>query len=90
MPRMAVALGLTAMTGVLLAVSLAPAVAQDARSDTRATRELAFQHRPVIVIHPRHRLGPNATRHCQSWLAKRIWPNGQVVITPQMRCWWED
>jgi hypothetical protein len=86
MPRMLVGLNLTALAGVLLAASLVPAAAQNTH---RATRELAAQRRPQIVIHPRHRLGPNATRHCVAWLAKRTWPNGQVVITPQMRCWWE-
>ena len=78
---------LLALAGVMLAVGFAPAAAQDTQ---RAKRELAAQHRPQIVIHPRHRLGPNATRHCVAWLAQETWPNGEVVITPQKRCWWED
>jgi hypothetical protein len=55
-----------------------------------ATREYVAQSRPRIVVHPRHYYpGPNAKRHCRSWLARQIWPNGQPVITPQMRCWWQ-
>ncbi len=76
-----------ASAGALLATGLAPAAAQNTY---RANEQYAAQRRPQIVIHPRHRLGPNATRHCESWLAQRTWPNGQVVITPQMRCWWQD
>jgi hypothetical protein len=87
MPRMTMGLSLTALAGALLAASLTPAAAQNSH---RTTREFTAQQRPQIVIHPRRRLGPNATRHCKSWLAKRTWPNGQIVITPQMRCWWED
>ena len=87
MPRMIVSLSLTALAGVLLAASLTPAAAQNKR---HTSEQLAAQRRPQIVIHPRHRLGPNATRHCTAWLAKQTWPNGQVVITPQKRCWWED
>ena len=87
MPGLRFGLVMLASAGVLLAGGLSPAAAQNSH---RPTEQLAAQRRPQIVIHPRHRLGPNATRHCESWLAKRIWPNGEVVITPQMRCWWED
>jgi hypothetical protein len=87
MPRMFVCLVLAALAGFALTAGLTPAVAQN--SD-RATGERSVQRRPQIVIHPRHRLSPNATRHCVAWLAKENWPNGQVVITPQKRCWWED
>ena len=88
MPRMTVGFSLTAFaSSILLAASLTPAAAQ---SSHHATEQVAAQRRPQIVVHPRHRLSPNATRHCKSWLAKQIWPNGQVVIMPQMRCWWED
>ena len=75
------------LAAVLLAGQLPPAAAQDAGG---TTRELTAQRRPQITIHPRHqRLSPNATRHCTSWLAKEYRPSG-TVITPQMRCWWED
>lgn len=87
MSRMKFGLVLLASAGVSLAGGSLPAAAQNTH---RTTEQLAAQRRPQIVIHPRHRLGPNATRHCVSWLAKENWPNGQVVITPQKRCWWED
>ncbi len=88
MARLAVGLGLMAMAGVLLAGSLSPAVAQDAN---RPPRQFVAQRRPHVTIHPRHhrRLSPSATRHCTAWLAKEYRPSG-TVITPQMRCWWED
>ncbi len=85
MAKMAFGFGL-ALAGVLLAGSLSPAAAQDAN---RSTRQLTAQRRPQITIHPRHQLSPNATRHCTAWLAKEYRPSG-TVITPQMRCWWED
>jgi hypothetical protein len=43
-----------------------------------------------VIIHPRHlRLSPNAKRICRAWLAQEFRPSG-TVITPQMRCWWEQ
>ena len=67
------------------------AVAQPAPASadngTRA-HELAAQRRPHVIIRPR-RLGPNAKRICESWLAQEYRPSGPV-ITPQMRCWWEQ
>ena len=86
MARTAFGLGLMALIGAVLAGSLSPAAAQDTN---RPTRQLAAQRRPQITIHPRHQLSPNATRHCTAWLAKEYRPSG-TVITPQMRCWWED
>lgn len=87
MTRTALSLGLVALAGILLAGSLSPATAQDA---DHTTHQLTAQRRPQIVIHPRHRrLSPTATRHCTAWLAKEYRPSG-TVITPQMRCWWED
>ena len=85
MARMAFGFG-PALAGVLLAGSLSSAIAQDV---DRAPRQVAAQRRPQITIHPRHQLGPNATRHCTAWLTKEYRPSG-TVITPQMRCWWED
>ncbi|MCC6891059.1 MAG: hypothetical protein IT536_21230 [Hyphomicrobiales bacterium] len=32
--------------------------------------------------------GPNAVRHCRSWLATEYRVSG-TVVTPQMRCWWQ-
>lgn len=89
MAKMAFGFVSLAMAGLLMAGSLQPAAAQTA---DRQTRRHVAQQPPRIVIHPRrHRpLSPSATRHCESWLAQEIWPNGQPVITPQMRCWWED
>ncbi len=87
MSAMRFGLVLLASAAVLPAGGLLPAAAQNSH---RTIEQLAAQRRPVIVVHPRRRLGPNATRHCVAWLAKRNWPNGQVVLTPQKRCWWED
>ena len=88
MAKSAFGLGSAVLASALLAAGLSPATAQDAG---RTTRQQTAQSRPQIVVHPRHRrLSPNATRHCTAWLEKKNWPNGQVVITPQMRCWWED
>jgi hypothetical protein len=87
MTKMMLGLGLVVLAGVLLAESLSPAAAQNTR---RSMHQLAAQRRPQITIRPRHRrLSPNATRHCTAWLAKEYRPSG-TVITPQMRCWWED
>lgn len=84
-----VAVGLTAAI-LMGAVLLGGLAAQAATEHSTTTREYTAQSRPRIVIHPRRRyLPPNAKRHCKFWLAKQIWPNGQPVITPQMRCWWQ-
>jgi hypothetical protein len=63
-------------------------LAQPVAAEQSDLREYAAQSRPRIVVHPRHHYpGPNAKRHCVSWLAKEYRPSG-TVITPQMRCWW--
>ncbi|MEJ2377065.1 MAG: hypothetical protein P8Y71_17200 [Pseudolabrys sp.] len=85
MARVTFGLGAAALAGLFL--MSVPAAAQGSQ---RERRENVAQSRPRIVIHPRHyKPGPNAKRHCRFWLAKQIWPNGQPVITPQMRCWWQ-
>jgi hypothetical protein len=85
MPKIAFDLGVAAVVGILLV-----GIAQPASAERPSTHELVAQSRPRIVIHPRHRyLSPSAKRHCAFWLAKEIWPNGQPVITPQTRCWWQ-
>jgi len=53
------------------------------------THEFAAQSaRPRITVHPRHRLGRHAVRHCHSWLAKEYRVSGPVIV-PQMRCRWD-
>jgi hypothetical protein len=59
-----------------------------AAGDTATSREISAQRRPQVIIHPRRSyLGPNATRHCDAWLAKEYRVSGTVVV-PQMRCYW--
>jgi hypothetical protein len=83
MPRVAFGLSAAALAGALLCGNAAPAAAEQS-----ATRDLAAQSRPRIVVHPRHSYpGRNAKRHCRFWLAKEYRVSG-TVITPQMRCWW--
>lgn len=58
-------------------------------SETATTAQLAAQSRTRIVVHPRKiEPGPNAKRHCVSWLAPEYRASGPV-ITPQMRCRWQ-
>jgi len=53
------------------------------------THEFAAQSaRPRITVHPRHRVGRYAVRHCRSWLAKEYRVSGTVIV-PQMRCTWD-
>ena len=74
----------TVWLGVLSAnAATEPGVAPDGHTLAAQTR-----HRPHVIIRPR-RLGPDARRICQSWLAQEYRPSG-TVITPQMRCWWEQ
>ena len=74
-----------ALAGLLLGAAV-PASAQDSAPDAATTPRA----RPHIVVHPRsYEPGPNAKRYCRAWLAKEYRPSG-TVITPQMRCWWED
>lgn len=78
-PRIALGLGLAALLLVL---------ASPVSAERTATSQLAAQSHPRIVIHPRrHYPGPDAKRHCVSWLAREYRVSGPV-ITPQMRCWW--
>lgn len=71
-------------------LSVAPADAATESGVASDNHALAAQtkRRPHVIIRPR-RLGPNARRICQSWLAQEYRPSG-TVITPQMRCWWEQ
>lgn len=79
-----VAFGLAAALCLLLTGGAALAAA-----DQPTTQQLAAQSRARVVIHPRHFYpGPNAKRHCVSWLAQENRASGPV-ITPQMRCWWQ-
>ncbi|MFN3658360.1 MAG: hypothetical protein ACK4UO_14000 [Pseudolabrys sp.] len=60
------------------------------RAGSGHTREFAAQStRPNITVYPRSgRPGPNAKRHCRSWLAKEYRVSGTVIV-PRMQCWWE-
>jgi hypothetical protein len=83
MARWTIDLSAAAMASVMLW-----GLAQPVAAEQSDIREYAAQSRPRIVVHPRHYYpGPNAKRHCVSWLAKEYRPSG-TVITPQMRCWW--
>ncbi len=85
MSRIVLAVGAAMLAGILLA-----GLSAQAATERPTTREYTAQSRPRIVVHPRQTYpGPNAKRHCKFWLAKQIWPNGQAVITPQTRCWWQ-
>lgn len=54
------------------------------------THEFAAQStRPRITVYPRSTSpGPNARRHCRSWLAKEYRVSGTVIV-PRMQCWWQ-
>jgi hypothetical protein len=69
-----------------LAVGVAtPALAAKSGDDTA---EISAQRRARLTVYPAARYpGPNATRHCESWLARENRPSGPV-LTPQMRCYW--
>jgi hypothetical protein len=74
----------------ICALALSEGVAQAQAIERDSTRQLTAQRRPRIIIRPGHRhLSPDAKRYCTSWLQKEYRPSG-TVITPQMRCWWED
>ena len=82
MPRIAVG-WLAALVFILGAGTFASAAPAERDQD------VAAQPRPHITIHPRHfEPGPNAKRHCRSWLAKQYRVSGTVIV-PQMRCWWD-
>ncbi len=76
-------MGLLALILAISARLLLPAAAKVSSYSHDLSAQSA---RPRITIHPRH-LGPNAKRYCRSWLTKEYRVSG-VVITPQMRCWW--
>jgi hypothetical protein len=79
LPR--ITLGLA--SAALLFGLIAPALAQTSGADSNQ------RSRPRVTIYPRHYyLGPNAKRHCESWLAKEYRVSGPVIV-PQRRCWWE-
>ena len=87
--------GLAALMVTFLAGISAPALAEIPNGQARhvqATVEdfaAQTQHRPHIVIRPRRiEPGPNAKRHCRSWLAEEYRVSGPVIV-PQMHCWWE-
>ena len=52
------------------------------------SREVSAQRRARVTVYPASNYpGPNATRHCDSWLEKEYRPSGTVVV-PRMRCYW--
>lgn len=65
-------------------------VARTSYASARHTHELSAQSsRPRITVHPRTTSpGPNAKRHCRSWLAKEYRVSGTVIV-PRMQCWWQ-
>jgi hypothetical protein len=55
---------------------------------TDGSREVSAQRRARVTVYPAPNYpGPNAVRHCESWLQKEYRPSG-TVVTPQMRCYW--
>jgi len=73
---------LVAAASVLASASIGALAANDAAT----SREISAQRRPQVTIYPRRNYpGPNATRHCDAWLAKEYRVSGTVVV-PQMRC----
>ena len=95
MPSNRVRISVLALAAALVAIALPPvqpaASAAPAARQERALEAFAqTKGRPRVIIHPRHlRLGPNAKRICQAWLAQEFRSSG-TVLTPQMRCWWEQ
>jgi hypothetical protein len=80
------ALSVGTAVGIVLACA---ATAAAESSATTTTSQLAAQSRTRIIVHPRKiEPGPNAKRHCVSWLAQENRASG-AVITPQMHCWWQ-
>jgi hypothetical protein len=68
----------------MLAAAAAPPLAAAVAGGTDA----ATVHRTRVTIYPRRaEPGPNAVRHCESWLQRENRPSGPV-LTPQMRCEW--
>lgn len=89
MPKLSRAMLLVGAAAVC-ALVLNDGIAQAQAIDRNNGRQLTAQRRPRIIIRPGHHyLSPNAKRYCTSWLQKEYRPSG-TVITPQMRCRWED
>jgi hypothetical protein len=80
MPRLVFG-SLAALVFTLGTIGFAPAAPAD--------RALSARTRPHVTVHPRRfEPGPNAKRHCVSWLQKQYRVSGTVIV-PQMRCWWD-
>jgi hypothetical protein len=79
-------------SGVLLAGERATA-APVATSDAAQAIDLSAQRRArpartrIRIYAPYSYPGPNAVRHCTSWLEPEWRPSGTVIV-PRMRCWW--
>jgi hypothetical protein len=74
------------LTAGLTAIAVVPAVAGSSDHDIS---EFGAKSRTRITIYPRTIYpGPNAKRHCQSWLAKEYRVSGTVIV-PRMYCWWD-
>jgi hypothetical protein len=66
------------------------ALGGDARaaSDGGRAQDLSAQRRTSITVYPRRVTpGPNATRHCNAWLAREYRASGTVIV-PRMVCVW--
>jgi hypothetical protein len=92
MTKTALFIAAVATASFFLSAAGAPA-APPARSDENQMSELSAQRR-VRPPRPRIRIyapyaypGPNAVRHCTSWLEPEWRPSGTVIV-PRMRCWW--
>jgi hypothetical protein len=91
---MRIATGL-ALSGLMFAMAGGAATAsagdlQPGGATAPLAREFAAQKkRPRVTIYPRRvNPGPYAKRQCYSWLVTEYRVSG-MVVTPQMRCWWE-
>ena len=71
------------------AVALVIATTASASADNAGnSRNVSAQRRASITIYPRRITpGPNAIRHCDSWLAQEYRVSGTVIV-PRMRCFW--
>ena len=72
----------------LCAIALVAASGTSFADTSDGSREVSAQRRARVTVYPAANYpGPNATRHCDSWLQKEYRPSG-TVVTPQMRCYW--
>lgn len=92
--RMATVSVVAAMASVGFFLTAAGVAAAPApTSDSAQATELSSQRRSrpartrVRVYAPYTYPGPNAVRHCTSWLEPEWRPSGTVIV-PRMRCWW--